>query len=202
MTRNALMIMREEHDALGAVLHALRYLVKEIRDCGKQPDFVLFRAMLYYIDAFPERLHHRKEDQYLFPKLRARTHAADAILDRLEHDHAHSEQAVRELEHALLEYEQRGESAFPAFAQAAEAYCSFYADHMRTEEQRILPLAASCLTAEDWREIDQAFRENRDPLTGTPHHEFEHLFTKIVNLAPAPIGLGAPMGMRPGFETC
>ena len=43
----------------------------------------------------------------------------------------------------------------------------------------------------DWRTLDAAFAENRDPLTGhPPSHEYEQLFSRIVRTAPAPIGLG------------
>ena len=43
----------------------------------------------------------------------------------------------------------------------------------------------------DWRTLDAAFAENRDPLTGhPPSHEYEQLFSRIVHTAPAPIGLG------------
>ena len=40
----------------------------------------------------------------------------------------------------------------------------------------------------DWRTLDAAFAENRDPLTGhPPSHEYEQLFSRIVRTAPAPI---------------
>ena len=47
------------------------------------------------------------------------------------------------------------------------------------------------LTDDDWAELDEAFTTNRDPLTGhEPEAEYRALFTRIVNLVPAPIGLG------------
>jgi len=48
------------------------------------------------------------------------------------------------------------------------------------------------LTPEDWIELDEAFEANRDPLTGhAPEPDCEALFTQIVNVLPAPIGLGS-----------
>ena len=43
-----------------------------------------------------------------------------------------------------------------------------------------------------WRELDEAFGANRDPLTGKypASPEYERLFQRIVHDAPAPIGLG------------
>ena len=85
-----------------------------------------------------------------------------------------------------------GEPRRQAFETAAERYVSFYLAHMATEEQQILPLAEQVLTEDDWAELDQAFSANRDPLAGhEPEADYRALFTRIVNIVPAPIGLGA-----------
>jgi hypothetical protein len=48
------------------------------------------------------------------------------------------------------------------------------------------------LSAADWKDIDAAFETNCDPLTGKYPRDplYDQLFTRIVNHAPAPIGLG------------
>jgi hemerythrin-like domain-containing protein len=62
---------------------------------------------------------------------------------------------------------------------------------MRLEEDVVLPLAERTLTEADWQPIDAAFRANEDPLFGArPREEFRKLFQLIVNLAPAPVGVG------------
>ena len=54
------------------------------------------------------------------------------------------------------------------------------------------PLAEDVLSDADWAELDQAFSANRDPLTGhEPEADYGALFTRIVNIVPAPVGLGA-----------
>src|SRR5215469_15337634 len=80
----ALRIIHDEHRSLAAVLHGMLYLVNNVRSRGTRPDFRVLGAMIYYIDAFPERFHHPKEDRYLFARLRARCPAARPLLDRLE----------------------------------------------------------------------------------------------------------------------
>ena len=72
----AISIIRDEHRSLAAVLHGMLYLVREIGERGKKPDFRLLAAMMYYIDTFPERFHHPKEDRYLFRILGLRHPAA------------------------------------------------------------------------------------------------------------------------------
>jgi hemerythrin-like domain-containing protein len=148
--------------------------------------------VLFYVDEFPEKRHHKKESELLFPKLRARTPLSRDLLDHLDADHARGEHNIRELEHALLGFEMMGEPRREAFEQAAQRYVDFYLAHMALEEQQILPLAEKVLTEQDWTELDEAFTTNRDPLTGhEPEADYRALFTRIVNVVPAPIGLGA-----------
>src|SRR5215471_21827387 len=188
---DAIRIIREEHRSLAAVLHGMVYLVREIRDRGARPDFALLGAMLYYIDTFPERLHHPKEDKYLFRLLRMRFPAASPLLERLEQEHKTGASKIRALEQALARFQQGGMSEFAAFATAVDSYADFHWDHMRAEEREVLPLAEKHLTAGDWEAIDAAFTDHSDPLFGsTTEHAYQELFRRIVNLAPPPIGVG------------
>ena len=187
----ALNIIRNEHRTLAAVLHAMLYLTQRVREGQPPPNFEVFRAMLYYLDAFSERLHHPKEDEFLFQPLRARTGEADALIDDLGHEHAYGAIAIRSLEQALLRYEAGGEREFVAFATAVEGYCDFYTEHMRKEESLVLPLAEKLFNNEDWQRIDAAFTANRDPLADVDEdQEFRQLFSRIVSLVPAPLGTG------------
>lgn len=191
MTHAALRIIHEEHVALSAMLRSIPLLLQQHRRQGTLPDFAALRAMLFYVDEFPEKRHHLKESQLLFPKIRERTPDAAAVLDRLDRDHANGEKAIRNLEHALLAFEMLGETRREAFERAAQQYVDFYFEHMSLEEKQVLPLAEKTLTAQDWAELDAAFLANRDPLTGhEPDQEYRALFSRIVNLLPAPIGLG------------
>lgn len=184
-------IIREEHSALSAMLRSILLLMAQHRRQNTLPDFTALRSILFYVDEFPEKRHHRKESELLFPKLRARTPLSRDLLDRLDDDHARGERNIRDLEHALLGFEMMGEPRRKSFEQAAERYVEFYLAHMALEEQQLLPLAERVLTVDDWAGLDEAFTTNRDPLTGyEPEAEYRALFTRIVNLVPAPIGLG------------
>lgn len=187
----AIGIIQNEHRSLAAVLHGMLYLVHEIRDRGARPDFDVLGAMIYYIDAFPERFHHPKEDQYLFRLLRLRHADAASLIDRLEAEHRSGAELIRTLEQALARYQQGGRAEFPAFMAAAEGYATFQWDHMRTEESKLLPLAAKYLTAGDWATIDAAFLGHTDPMLGAEADAgFQSVFRRIVHLAPPPIGVG------------
>lgn len=192
----ALDVIRAEHRSLAAVIHGLRHLVREVREHGARPDFGLLEAMLRYIDAFPERLHHPKEDRYLFRRLRDRDPASARILDELEAEHAKGARTIRELEALLVRCRSEGDAGFAAFAARVDAYVAFHWEHMRKEEVEVLPAAERHLRPEDWAEIDVAFGSHGDPLFGADAEtEFGTLFRRIVDLAPPPIGVGpAPNG--------
>jgi len=184
-------VIADEHQALAAMLRSLSMLLTQSRREGKMPDFDVLRAMLFYVDEFPERLHHTKESQLLFPKVLARCPELKAVIDRLEADHGHGEAAMRDLEHSLLAFEVLGEPRRAGFEAAVEKYIDNYLRHMALEESDIMPAARAHLTEADWNELDAAFAANRDPLTGhTAEQEYEPLFKRIVMTAPAPIGLG------------
>jgi hemerythrin-like domain-containing protein len=196
---STLRIIRDEHGVLSAVLRSISLLLSESRRRSLPIDFTVLRAMLFYIDEFPEKIHHTKESDLLFPKLRARSDALSAVLDRLDADHASSHRAVRELEHDLLALEMMAEARDAAgrrdeFESNVQTYVTAYLEHIRLEESEVLPLAERVLSAGDWAELDAAFMKNRDPLT---HREgddaFRPLFKRILMTLPAPLGLGPAM---------
>ena len=188
----AIRIIKDEHRSLSAVLHGMLYLVAEIRDHGKTPDFAVLGAMVHYIDTVPERYHHPKEDKYLFARLLTRSPSARLLLDRLRDEHRLGAEKIRDLEQALIRYEHGGGAEARAdFVEAVEAYATFHWAHMRREEEEVLPLAERYLTPGDWEAIDAAFAGHSDPLFGAEAIlEQSKLFRRIVNLAPPPIGLG------------
>jgi hemerythrin-like domain-containing protein len=191
MRHTALTILRDEHQALAAMLRSIPLLLAQAKREGVPPDYAALRAMLFYIDEFPERRHHRVESELLFPRLRERAPQLHATLDKLEDDHQKGEHRVRELAHALTAAEMLGGDRREAFEQAAQRYVDFYLAHMRLEEQELLPLAEQLLQPDDWAALDAAFVKQQDPLAGgTVPTDYQALFTRIVHMVPAPLGLG------------
>lgn len=193
---SSLTVIRSEHQALSAMLRTIRLLLAEHRRRNSLPDFSVLRAMLFYVDEFPERLHHTKETELLFPMLRAHSSEVNEVLDKLDRDHAHGERAIRNLEHELLGFEMMGETVQgprrrERFEKAMNEYIDFYLQHMHVEESVVLPLAEKVLTPAEWLELDAAFERNRDPLTGNEADgAYRPVFQKILAHLPAPLGLG------------
>ena len=149
------------------------------------PSFPLLHAMVHYIRAFPEALHHPKEDAYLFRRLRARTSEFDATLDELERQHVEGHAQVDELEQSLDAYEKDPAGGLARFAAAVERFATAQSEHMALEAKVIIPASRKHLTAEDWAEIGAAFSGNGDPRFSVDNdEEFRQLFARILNLAP------------------
>ena len=196
MTHEALRVIRDEHASLSAMLQSLLQMVRR----GPEPDgkdeherfFDVLRAMLFYIDEFPEKHHHPKESNLLFPRLARAAPQVLPVIEQLEREHMSGEMRVRELVHLLMAWEYLGETRRAAFEADATRYVQFYLDHMRLEESVLLPEAEKSLTEADWHALNVAFATHRDPLNDklARDPQFDRLFTRIVMRAPAPVGVG------------
>ena len=185
----AIDIIHAEHRALGAVVQAFRLVLDTIRNGSKQPDFVLLEALIEYITEVPDKLHHPKEDEVLFVKILEVLPDASALIAKLKDDHIKGEQGTRHLRESLRTYQAAGEKGFADFDAVALRYIDSTWKHISLEEKELLPMAMQRLAPSDWAGIDAAFESNKDPWSG-PTGEFRSLFSKIVNLVPAPYGLG------------
>jgi hemerythrin-like domain-containing protein len=180
-------IIRDEHAAVAAVLRSLLVLLQRGPGNSAECFFDTLRAMLFYIDEFPEQLHHPKESDLLFPKLARAAPELMPVIRRLEAEHMKGEGKVRELQHLLLAWELIGEPRRAEFAEAAEKYVHFYLEHMRIEETQLLPAALRILTSREWAELDAAFLRHRDPLVSNEYEpSHDRLFAKIVQATARP----------------
>ena len=193
MVHTSIQVIYAEHASLSAILQSLRMMLRRGPQDAAESFFSVMRAMLFYIDEVPEKQHHLKESELLFPQVAKRSPHCAKIIEQLENEHHKGESAVRELQHLLLAWELLGDSRRQAFEDATLQYIDFYAHHMRLEEAIILPEALKVLTEVDWKTMDAEFANNKDPLSSSTARDpiYDRLFTKIVMRAPAPIGLGS-----------
>jgi nucleotide-binding universal stress UspA family protein/hemerythrin-like domain-containing protein len=182
----AVAIIQDEHRSLAAVVRGLLHLVDQAVTGQGKFNVPLARSMIHYIDAFPERLHHPKEDAYLFARLSARTQEFDAAISELRAQHQGGSDYVRAMEQAVEQYATTQEdtpAALAAIADAVHVFAKAQWDHMNLEEGTILPAARKHLTEQDWSDIHTAFSTNGDPRFDADLGEgFKTLYTRITNL--------------------
>jgi hemerythrin-like domain-containing protein/nucleotide-binding universal stress UspA family protein len=183
----AIGIIRDEHRSLAAVMHAWLHALAAARDEGTAIDPELMPAIVRYLKQFPLNLHHPKENEHLFRRLRERTASCNEELEELERQHEIDHQVVARLERmveALPMVRADGrQRAIRELEDEVARYAAFLWRHLELEESVILPAAERHLLAEDWKAIDAAFVENRDPMfRGDSDKTYRKLFSRIVNL--------------------
>lgn len=182
----AVAVIRDEHRSLAAVIQAVQAALAQPQ--ADRPLIPLLGAMLDYIEAFPERSHHPKEEVYLFRALQRRTTAMDEVLQTLEQQHAQGPEEMAGLRTGLQDWAQGQAGASDAFAERFSHFAQAQWAHMALEERLVLPAASQYLTDQDWKGIVAAFEGNADPR----FHEdpsFDAMFTRLLNLSDRfPIG--------------
>lgn len=183
-------VIRDEHRALAAVVDALVGVLELVETGKAKADFPLMEAFIAYIEGFPLRQHHPKEDAVLFPVVAARSTELATVIAVLRRQHEEDHRKVDALKVQLAAWKADPNKRGP-FAMAAREYARFTRDHIDIEESRIMKSLTTLLTDEDWVNVDAAFGSNTDPLIDRGvSSEFDQLFQVITMRAPSPIGLG------------
>ena len=184
----AIAIIRDEHRALAAVLHAWTRLLDDAKSNGGAANPEHMRAIVQYLRNFPVALHHPKEEEHIFRRLRERTGSVNAELDELQRqhvrDHALVDGLAGQVENLAAATAAAAVSATRTLEEMVNRYADFHWEHMGREEAVILPAAQRHLTDADWSEINAAFTE--DPgirVSGELDTEYHHLLAQIVSLA-------------------
>ncbi len=201
---DAIRVIKTEHINVWRILNTLEELLDEAVRRGTRPDARVIGEILLYLETYADRVHHPKEDDYLFKALRERSPEAMEVIDELERQHAEGGPQLERVWEALRFCEEQFPEGLERLRSEVDAYIRFQRDHINLEESRILPLARRSLTDADWEPINRAFLDNEDPLFGSKvREEFRELQSRIVQHAPAPLGLGLsgePPPPRPAPE--
>lgn len=156
--------IKSEHVNMAKALACLEGATRELRGAKEKPDLELLYTVLYYIRLFPLRLHHPKEEEYVFRALAHRNPGARTIISALQKEHADGEHLIAAIEAALRRYDRDFPAGFQALEAAVLDFVELERRHMRREEDELMPLARLSLTKEDWREVENAFEKNRGSL--------------------------------------
>lgn len=195
-SERALGVIQDEHRSLAVVVQAMHQIIS-VQDGAALlagADLITLETMLRYLQEFPQRLHHPKEEQYLHPLLRQRVPGCHETLVELEAQHVREAQLVAAVEQALAAARAGAKGAPDALVAAMQALVKAVWEHIGFEERVILPMAAQHLDENDWKGVADAFANNHDPNFGDiPTEEFRRIFARVATLAAASTArAGAP----------
>lgn len=184
----AIGVLRDEHRSLAAVLQIWLQALAVARADARRADPALMQAIVRYLQRFPVALHHPKEEDVLFRRLRERVPSLGAELDELERQHARDREWMADLALRVDALNGAGEAAdagaLALLADEVSRYAEFTWDHLGREEGVILPAAQRHLSADDWAAIDAAFSDREGLRFATETEDaLRRLFARIVGLS-------------------
>lgn len=138
----------------------------QVFDQGERPDYELMLDILTYLQHFPKRTHHPREDA-AFEILTRYDKSLEPIVTRFLQEH----RVIAAAGDTLLELlEEILEDAFVERAQvesAAATFLVYYRHHISGEDDIIIPIAAKLLQPDDWKTVREAISSEPDPLFGS-----------------------------------
>ena len=176
-------VLRDEHRAIAAVIHACTSLLAAARESGGAADPAVLRAALAALRGKPLGQHHQREERHLFARLRARSPGLAAEFDELERQHARDDALLDELSARLAVLEDAAGvpariAATRALEQAMARFAELHWEHMGREEAVVLPAARLLLQPEDWAALNAVFA-HAPAGPSEAHLEFQQLLARI-----------------------
>lgn len=163
--------LRHEHDAILDLLKAVDGLAETVaKDTLPRED--LQRALTVMVE-FADRCHHGKEEEVLFPALReASPHRGAELARRLTSDH----QAMRKLVASIQDLLPRADrpAARRQLAKNLTTYPRLLREHIRIENEALLPEVEASLSSEEQARIARAFERVEEEEIGPGKHEEYH----------------------------
>jgi len=166
-------VLRDEHAAITTVLGYLDRASDAVEQ-GRQVEPGIFRDLLKFFTLFVGQCHHGKEEQILFPLLRHKTTATDAVIGQLEKEHGQGVELADAFAAAVATYAAHGLAAAGPLVAAARAYAPYLRRHIAYEDEHLLAqmeqLGSPGLLAAALTSFDQ-FEDN---VMGVGTHEQLH----------------------------
>ncbi|MFO1088633.1 MAG: hemerythrin domain-containing protein [Hyphomicrobiales bacterium] len=159
--RNPLDVLAQEHKFQAEVCNGLERIADGLPD---EVDRRLCQRIISCL-RYDLPLHHRDEEEGLFPLLRARAAAEDSIgevLDHLERDHKTDEGFSEEVLESLEALARGDKLANPEMVgYMLRGFFEGYRRHIHWEETLVLPFARQILTPEDCAKLAACMSQNR-----------------------------------------
>jgi hemerythrin-like domain-containing protein len=154
-----LALLRACHEKILAHCALLEGLVAHMVEAGPDDEARKTAERITRYFSTSAGLHHRDEEEDLFPRLNRQSLKIAELVHVLKKEHEQLETLWGTLSPNLKRLPAEGFSE--GFTRAANDFCSLYQQHIERENMEFLPLAANSLSQQELAEIGESMAERR-----------------------------------------
>jgi len=169
----AVEMLEAEHRVIQRMVAGMSVLADQLEG-GEPVDVSLLESIVAFLRTFADRLHHGKEESFLFPALiRRGVPAQGCPIGGLTMEHQKGRVMVGELADAIRGYAAGEPPARENLVKSLRALVAFYPNHIWKEDYLLFPLASKVLTPEDQQELMDKFETVERELGLDVHEGFD-----------------------------
>jgi hemerythrin-like domain-containing protein len=175
----AIEMLEAEHRVIQKMVAGMSVLAEQIE--GREPvDVSLLESIVVFLRTFADRLHHGKEESFLFPALiRRGVPSQGCPIGGLTMEHQKGRVMVGELADATRGYAAGEPPARENLVKSLRALVAFYPNHIWKEDYLLFPLAGKVLTPEDQQELMDKFETVERELGLDVHEGFDKVAAEL-----------------------
>ena len=175
----AVEMLEAEHRVIQKMVAGMSVLAEQIEG-GEPVDVSLLESIVVFLRTFADRLHHGKEESFLFPALiRRGVPSQGCPIGGLTIEHQKGRVMVGELADAIRGYAAGEPPAREDLVKSLRALVAFYPNHIWKEDYLLFPLAGKVLTPEDQQELMNKFETVERELGIEGHEGFDKVATEL-----------------------
>ena len=170
--------LHRDHEHLDRVVDLLESHLDAFHE-GEPIDFELVAEVLEYLADYADRVHHRLEDQ-LFEALKDRPDELGATVRQVINQHPHLSARTRQFQHTAEGVVHDAVVTREEFEQQARAFIGLQREHLRLEEDRLLPQLEELLGTDVLDAAARLLPAEEDPVFGTRRRDdLKRLFAQL-----------------------
>jgi hemerythrin-like domain-containing protein len=172
--------LKREHDAMDIVLAAMKKLAHNIRE-GIHVDLFRIGQILEFLKIYNHKSHHEKEETILFPAiLECDIPWTAETINILTNEHLLARHYMNETDYFLHEHLSGNNNAFESLASSMFNYITLEENHIRIENNILLPLADRIFDKKKQETLCMDFKTIQDQEVGhNKNLEYYKLLQKL-----------------------
>jgi hemerythrin-like domain-containing protein len=167
-------ILKHEHKIVLLVLEGAEREAKIIQE-KNSVHAEKIESLVDFFRNFTDRCHHGKEEKHLFVKMQERGMPGDTgPIAVMLHEHQEGRKKVAAMAEALIPAKNNNTSAIASVKENLFAYIELLRAHIDKEDNILFPMADQLFTAQDKKELMEAFEKVEAEEMGEGVHEKYH----------------------------